>query len=172
MNPWEHPTCVALMDAIDNSGDYDRLPYLADALEDAGDERAEVLAGLRAVRMTDSWWAGAGTICGPWWRRVVTGVVAPVAVYEAGAWLGNFADSVRDEDAGAEGTLSWLLGVLDAAAEDGDYYFTYEGSNDPDVSDEDTQAMWRHYETLTGKGPAKSRYSSGDYPRTVFSCSC
>lgn len=194
-DPMSHltPTVQTMMDGIDRDKGYDRLPVLADALEDGGCTDEPLLAALRA---------NDPALCHPWYRRAVEGTATVGQVREAVAWLSGHAkhfytsadayydsyEYVDDPDAefGArrvdrpdspgQRDLAWLLEVCRTWVEDGDT--TFLNYDTPDEASMHAAEMWKHYDVLTGCGPQTEEWESYQtgrmetYPVTPFRCAC
>lgn len=168
MNEWMTDTVRILMDGIDAERAYDRLPILADALQDGGygatEEEAKVLVLFRAQDELAA---------EPWYRRLVEGAVTVERAKEARDWLAEHAKNFwkggydyndDGEEVGEHQDFRWLIRVCDRYLDTGDD--THLSYDTPDEAWEKREEMWRHYNALTGRGSEK------DYDITPFRCSC
>lgn len=177
MPPWLTPTAADLMAAIDDTRAYDRLPVLADALEDGGCDDRPLLDWLRA---------GPGDPdVRPYYRRAVEGHATVAGLAEAVAWLTGFAAEIGDHYPNCE-TFAGLMESCRAKLTDDDHWEMSYGRNTPDAAIDGVADLWRHYETLTGLRPAEPGWhvrmrledsEEGDpsperYAPSLFSCSC
>ena len=168
---WWTSTAAAIADGIDADRAYDRLPVLADSLEDAGCDNADVVGFLRAEHPPD---------VKRFYRRVVEGHASPADIIEAVRWLTEFADDLIQpersyDEARYQGhkddPLKW---ILDGCRERNLYFYGYD-TPDELYSSANTDAMWGHYVTLTGDdGPTddEDEIEPHRYNRVSFSCGC
>ena len=176
VKPWYKETPKALVASIVADKAWDRLPILADALEDAGCDNYLLLDTLRLPVPPQS-------VCGSWLERVAAGVVsvpeADMAVHSLTSLADEFVDhysgrSVGYERAGMD-PLDWMLYVLEYYLTTGDTYHC-SGYDNPDM----TEARWGAYCALTGTDPKETTDSWEEpsaertvtYPKSPFSCSC
>lgn len=182
--PWMTPDAKALLDAILRDRAYDRLPILADALEEGGFAEVDTPA-LLAMR--------DNVPCDIFYdlrilRRVVEGHVSLQTALAAAAKMEELSQRFVDDnkerfqdrheyDGGygtppeGMGTLAWIMGVCDNWMKDEEWE-TF-GYNTPACADEVAVEMWPLYEILTGTpAPELERYGDRFYTVVPFSCSC
>lgn len=187
MLAWQTSTVLTLMAGVDADGAWDRLPILADALQDAGYPDDEVLAYLREP----------GDEVGPWYRRVVEGVVTLDQVTAAVAYLADFGlnfrhsewadppDDLEGEDLDAwyddesnarhldDGlSVSQVLDMCETYVETGEREGFGVETSGIDVGD-----MWEQYAVLTGTPPPVRTGTSWEgkeftYLPQPFECAC
>lgn len=149
--PWRTPTVVALCETMRNSRNFDGLPILADALEDAGFDQIEILHQLRSLK--NSRWRLENQLG----LKLVTQLGSDEG-QDAVDWIETFANNELDQ------TYSRLMDAADLWIEHEDYTYdnteTYKGA---DYTKWPT--FWRHYETITGRKPKSEE-------DTFFTCSC
>ena len=91
---WVTPTVLALADAIGSNVGFDRLPVLADALEEAGCPDPDVLDHCRAGGPHADWcWAVAGVTGGPYAERHLRVIDADHVRTNPGMYIGGTGPS-------------------------------------------------------------------------------
>ena len=169
------PTVVALMDGIDQDKAYDRLPVLADALEDAGFTDEEVLGALRS---------NDPALRGPWYRRAVIGVSIDM-IRQAVGDITRIAHDLLEFDyesnhpsypqynpsipSKEDGPVVWILGVCRNYQTNHDYY-RFDTSTGY-MPDEEAIKIWKAYAVLTGEDTDTDN-NDEYWPAFPFTCSC
>lgn len=181
MPPWKTETVGLLLTAILTENAYDRLPILADALEEGGYDNGAVLHCLRG---------GDEFLNGPWVERLIVGSVSPLRVAESFAYLLRFADLCRDPDRDEPeiadhgdrspkellgsnvDKVNWVIATLRSYnREDAD--FVELGYGVHSASAMAYQELWNHFTVLTGETLIESRqYSYQYHGMDPFECAC
>ena len=176
VKPWYKETPKALVASIVMNKAWDRLPILADALEDDGCDNHLLLNTLRLPVPPQS-------LCGPWLDRVAAGVVSLPEADMAIAHMEQVAEEFHEPGDGercykADGLtpLEWTLGVLDNYVKTGEPFVSYGYSR----HETNSPQLWEHYSVLTGGPPGYKEdvFVDGDeversyYNTYPFDCSC
>lgn len=185
--PWYKETAQALVAGIVAENAYDRLPILADALEEEGCDSYALLQIFRtesAVELIRQ----SGCL-----DRLASGVLswfeASVAFeffLHLAAEFFNYRHDKPEYEIAGEHPLKWVLGTLTSYLDTGDR-FRCNGYNNPYP---DLARLWRHYTLLTGRN-ATAKPGEGDlydgewlgepfddengrdyYGENPYSCSC
>lgn len=179
MAPWKNETVSLLLTGIRKEDAYDRLPVLADALEEAGYDDPQVLAALRL---------NPSPLAGPWVERVVAGVVDCADLHVA---VENLASTFDDYISTTADTLPyspvddvprflWVMAVCRKYFEEGQekdtvkvpwrdvavLVDTYDLARD--------EELWETYKSLTGDRPDPPEDDRPDPPEDddYYSCAC
>lgn len=175
--PWWNETVMALVAGILAGQAWDRLPILADAMEDAGCEDTNLLYSLR----NDDWINNRKPKATLWLDRLIAGVITVDQLEKAVDWFDTWITEFAGDDGRTEAerdkqtATEWFIDVLDGyVLSDGDGRFVTYGYQ----TDVPLKPMWEHYETLTGH-PASQMVDSWEHegqthtwPKQPFGCSC
>lgn len=145
---WRSSTVIDLCRAMFESGDWDRLPILSDALMDAGCDNQELIAACQSEKE-------------PAFAMRIAANVLGGEHAEAIKWLEQFADSYN---------FSWvqMIGVGEGTE---DYVVAMgrdlHGAGELDDGEEGK--FWQCIKLLTGKN---KREDDEDWYDNIWSCSC
>lgn len=144
MAPWKTETVSLMLTGILKENAWDRLPILADALEDAGYDDPQVLVALRQE---------PSPLAGQWMERVILGTTDYSYLYEAVEALAELADyhDLAPPDAPVEPTSSRDVRKFLLMMELCGSFFETGSAKLATPEDLMSNAnLWEHYETLTG----------------------
>lgn len=185
VKPWYTETAKVLVKGILADQAWDRLPILADALEENGCDDTNLLYSLRQ----GDWENNRKPQADQWFDRLIAGVVTVYQIEEACLWMEEFsrhfyggynrnADDLRTEaESQNVSGVEWVMEVCADRVKNSDNYFLCSGYDTPsEVNVASMELMWKHYEVLTGTPPVYENYSwrttPKEYPATPFFCSC
>lgn len=174
---WRTSTVVGICKRIRETGDYSALPILADALQDANCDDAEVLKQLRsemtppsALRLVCLIHGGKTAEAVEWMDGFVKEFSDCYYQNAKGEWVDDEDEEQRNRPGVKyieEFALSYddLMEAAEAYVKDGDWYClpfdTPEVAYDPAM----TKQFWKHYETITGTKVGKK-------VEMFFHCAC
>lgn len=148
---WRTSTVIGICRRIRETGDYSALPILADALQDAGCDDAEVLGQLRSELSPT---AAQRLVC------LILGGEPAAAV----RWLEDIATKfLRDYPNEDPCSYEELVAAADQCVTTGDSYHLPSGDYSIAYDERLAKQFWDHYETVTGTTVDGSR-------RVVFRC--
>lgn len=171
MAPWKNETVSLLLTGIRKEDAYDRLPVLADALEEAGYDDHQVLAALRQ---------DPSPLAGPWVERVAAGIVDYADLREAvesmtslfDVYISTAADDLLDQPADDVPRFLWVMAVCRKYFEEGQERDTVKVPWRGKAVSVETydlardEELWDVYASLTGDRPDPPE--DDDY----YSCAC
>lgn len=147
---WRTPTVLSMCQQMRETRDYNALPILADALEDAGYDNADMLGKLRMVSR----------------RNAKANEAARLACLIEGGEYAEAAEWLDDLAAEMDVTYNALMEAADDWVLHGNYTTQYGSQWWRDTLDSSrAPSFWQRYEIVTGRKPE----SETD---TFFSCSC
>lgn len=151
---WRTSTVVSLCKAMRAEKNYEGLPILADALEEAGYPDASTLAKCRGAKTRGR--EPERIVC-----RVLGGELA-----EAVQWIEDTADGC---DVSYTRMMDLAERMMDVENRDpyGEYIHMGDNESYKNYFWGHEEEFWKHYEAITGNKPGKEAKEN-----SFFSCSC